>query len=174
MLREVVLECFSKLAKSNLVPIQIYEKLCYWLDSDLYSDNERVKDTTTLLHMIQYDQVYKFGEHNVNENLFKIGLREDYEDVGMTLFTHLYASSEEDGYRLPPFVHWESWYNNKCTIKSGLTKAKDRWSKKPDSDGKKIAMTNTTNTKVNSTSKHDISSSSSVKKNSKKGGSARR
>ena len=53
MLREVVLECFSKIAKGNLVPTQTYDKLCYWLDSDLYSDNDRVEDTTTLLHMIQ-------------------------------------------------------------------------------------------------------------------------
>ena len=47
---------------------------------------------------------------------FKIGLKEDYESVGYTLFNYLVEARKAEGYYLPKFVHWEAWYNNKCKL----------------------------------------------------------
>jgi hypothetical protein len=58
---------------------------------------------------------------------FRIGVKEDYESVGLTLFIHLVQDEEKGGYIIPPFCHWESWYNHKCTKTSGMTKTDDRW-----------------------------------------------
>ncbi len=141
-LRDSIIVCFRNLRQMKYVPNIAYNQLCYWLDTDYYVDDTKVQGLTSLTALKKHNLVYQpYPNHNPDWDCtpFRLKLKEDYESVGMTLFKHLYWESQYQGYMTPPFFHWERWYNNKCTLKSGWEKAVDRWEKtKTASDAQRV------------------------------------
>jgi hypothetical protein len=128
MLRESILSCFSHLISLNYIPTAIYHQLMYWLDDEIVKDEIVVEKTTYLMNLISEEKTLNSQDpEEWDTEPFKIGLKEDYESVGYTLFNYLVEARKAEGYYLPKFVHWETWYNNKCKFNLGLTKTIDRW-----------------------------------------------
>jgi hypothetical protein len=100
----------------------------YWLDDEIVKDEIVVEKTTYLMNLISEEKTLNSQDpEEWDTEPFKIGLKEDYESVGYTLFNYLVEARKAEGYYLPKFVHWETWYNNKCKFNLGLTKTIDRW-----------------------------------------------
>ncbi len=126
-LREAILSICSHLAFVKYVPLEIHHQLTYWLDDEMLEMGVVNEDSTYLLNLWDEGKVLDVQVPSQWDTTpFRIGVKEDYESVGLTLFIHLVQDEEKGGYIIPPFCHWESWYNHKCTNTSGMTKTDDR------------------------------------------------
>jgi hypothetical protein len=115
MLRESIISCFSHLICLHYIPSEIYKQLMYWLDDEVMREGELVETTTYLMDLIRKQTTLNTQDSEEwDTEPIRIGIKEDYESVGYTLFNYLVEASTAEGYYLPKFVHWEAWYNSKC------------------------------------------------------------
>ena len=132
-LREAILSCFSNLISKHYVPTSTYKNLMYWLDDEIEENGIVLEETTYLLDLVESEKTLNFQDpEEWDREPFKLGLKDDYESVGYTLFNYLVEATKVEGYYLPKFFHWENWYNQKCTRASGMSKIVDRWVNRND------------------------------------------
>jgi len=132
-LREAILSCFSNLISKYYVPTSTYNNLMYWLDDEIEENGIVLEETTYLLDLVESEKTLNFQDpEEWDREPFKLGLKDDYESVGYTLFNYLVEATRVEGYYLPKFFHWENWYNQKCTRASGMSKIVDRWVNRND------------------------------------------
>ncbi len=88
----------------------------YWLDDEIKKDGFVLEETTYLLDLVESEKTLNFQDpEEWDREPFKLGLKDNYESVGYTLFNYLVEATKVEGYYLPKFFHWENWYNQKCT-----------------------------------------------------------